>query len=311
MTLVALLSARGRCQEGPAADSLAPRQPFEARAVELTLADKSVLRLYLADELIEIETPHGTLKIPSEDVLRIEFAQRLPAEIVELLAQKLAQLRDNDPEVQKAAGAELVAMRETAYLALLGAAGSGDPELAPHAALVLARLRKAVPKEELAAMRDSDFIITPESKIAGRITHPHLKIRTTQFGELPLKLADARSLRHQSLLTEAESREEIAALPDPGNLKAYESQPGKVLAFTVSGVAVGGNVWGTDVYTTDSLLAIAAVHAGVVKVGETGVVRVKMQASPASFAGSTRNNITTSNYGRYSGAYEILKGDDE
>jgi hypothetical protein len=70
-------------------------------------------------------------------------------------------------------------------------------------------------------------------------------------------------------------------------------------------------VWGTDVYTTDSKLSMAAVHAGVVKVGETGVVHLKIIASPASFAGSTRHGITTSNYGRYSAAYQILKGAEE
>ena len=79
----------------------------------------------------------------------------------------------------------------------------------------------------------------------------------------------------------------------------------------MTGNIAGGSIWGTDVYTTDSSLAMAAVHAGVVKAGETGPVRVKILASPPSFAGSLRNGVRTSPYGVYGGAYQILKGDEE
>jgi hypothetical protein len=66
-------------------------------------------------------------------------------------------------------------------------------------------------------------------------------------------------------------------------------------------------VWGTDVYTSDSRLAIAAVHAGVLKEGETGVVRVMLMDPPPAFAGSSRHGITTSAYGQYQGAYQFVR----
>ena len=312
LVLLGLWPASAPAQDEAGDSELVRHQAFEARAVELTFADRSVLRLYLADEKIEIATPHGNLHIPAEDVLRIDFALRQPPEIVQLIAEKIAQLKDPDPNVSKAVAAELVAMREQAYLAVLEASRSGDPDLAPAAGTVLERLRKVVPKPELAAMRRTDFVVTPESKVAGQIVQPYLKIRTAQFGSLELKLADARSLRHQSLIAMPEEREEIAAATDPGNLKAFESQHGKIFAFRVTGTAAGGSVWGTDIYTTDSRLSMAAVHAGVVKVGETGIVRLKIIPSPASYAGSTRNGITTSAYGTYTAAYQILKrGADE
>ncbi|MCI0358279.1 MAG: hypothetical protein L0211_07335 [Planctomycetaceae bacterium] len=291
---------------------LVQRQPFEPRAVEVTLADRGVIRLYLADDIIEIATPHGNLRIPAEDVLRVEFAQRPSPEIGELINQKLAQLKDGDPDVQKSAGAELVAMGEPAYLPLSQAATGGDPNLAPQAAKVLERLKKSLPRSDLATIRASDFIITAEMKIAGQIVNPYLKVRTVQFGDLQLKLADARSLRHQSLIGVVEvAQVEVNAQPDPGNLTSFEAQQGKVLAFTVTGMAAGGSVWGTDVYTTDSRLAMAAVHAGLVKVGETGIVRVKVIPAPPSFAGSSRHGITTSPYGPYRAAYQFVKGGDE
>ncbi len=298
-------------EETSADAELVRHQAFEANAVEATLSDRSVLRLYLADEIIEIATPHGNLKIPAVDVMRIEFAFRPPQEISQLIDEKINQLKDGDTDVGKAAAAELIAMREQSYLALTKAAKSGDPNLAPQAEKVLERLKKVVPKADLAAMRTTDFVVTPGTKVAGQIVNPYLKIRTPQFGNLELKLADARTLRHQSLIAVTDEQADLEAAPDPGNLKAFESQQGKVFAFKVTGTAAGGSVWGTDVYTTDSKLSMAAVHAGIVKVGETGIVHLKIIASPASFAGSSRHGITTSNYGAYTAAYQILKGADE
>ena len=71
--------------------------------------------------------------------------------------------------------------------------------------------------------------------------------------------------------------------------------------------AVQGSLWGTDTYTLDSTLALAAVHAGVVRPGQNGVVKVTILAPQAAFQGSQRNGVTSSHYGNYPGAYKIVK----
>lgn len=284
--------------------------PLDPRAMEVQLADESVLKLLLADEQIEIVTPHGKLFVPTDEIRRIEFAQRLPEETVKRIGELIEQLRSAEAEAREPAAAELLELKEQAYLPLVRAAQGGDPQLAPRAAEVLRSLRRKLPRPAL-TVREDDLIETTDAKIAGRIAMPALKVRTTQFGELALKLADARSLRHQSLIATAPEREAENVLPDPGHLKAYEGRHQETFAFRVTGAVAGGSIWGTDIYTTDSMLAMAAVHAGVLKAGETGVVRLKILPSPASFAGTVRNGVATSNFGRYSGAYQILKGADE
>lgn len=284
-----------------------PRGVFEPRAVEILFTDGSNLRLHLADDVIEMASPHGKLQIPAEDVLRIEFAQRLPEETVKQIDDLINALRDPDEDMRANAGEGLLAFREKAYLPLLKASRSGDPALAPIAGEVLQELRAQVPQEQL-NVREFDVIETPDTKIAGRITMPALKLRTAQFGEVEMKLADGRSLRHQSLLAaEPQPESEQGVLPDPGNLKSYEQRIGEILSFSVTGAMAGGSIWGTDTYTTDSRLAMAAVHAGVLKEGETGVVKVKIVAGQPSYAGSARNGITSSGYGGYGGSYEIVK----
>lgn len=66
-----------------------------------------------------------------------------------------------------------------------------------------------------------------------------------------------------------------------------------------------GTVWGTDIYTGDSALASAALHAGAVEPGETKVIRVTVVAPLRQYVGSTQHNVVTHNFGPYGTAYKV------
>jgi hypothetical protein len=53
------------------------------------------------------------------------------------------------------------------------------------------------------------------------------------------------------------------------------------------------------------VLAVAAVHAGAVGIGETAVVRVTVMPPLAQYHGSVRNHVTSSDYGRFGSAYRV------
>lgn len=52
-------------------------------------------------------------------------------------------------------------------------------------------------------------------------------------------------------------------------------------------------VWGTDVYTDDTPICSAAVHAGVITQAQGGVVRLVIGDGLATYTASTRNGITS------------------
>lgn len=64
-----------------------------------------------------------------------------------------------------------------------------------------------------------------------------------------------------------------------------------------------GPLWGDSVYTLDSDLGTAAVHAGLVQVGETKRIRVWVVPPPASFAGASRNGVQSRQWGPYHAAF--------
>jgi hypothetical protein len=121
-------------------------------------------------------------------------------------------------------------------------------------------------------------------------------------GDARIKVVDLRSVRSLAI----DDGNNVAVAPDPGNLKALEKQVGKTFKFRVTGAA-NGSVWGTNIYTTDSTLATVAVHAGVLKVGQTGVVKVKIVTPPPQFEGSSKNGVTTGPWNAYPGAYQVSK----
>jgi hypothetical protein len=81
---------------------------------------------------------------------------------------------------------------------------------------------------------------------------------------------------------------------------------GKTFRFKVTG-ALDGAVFGSGVYASHSALAAAVVHAGLLKAGETAVIRVTFVAPPNAFPATVQNGITSTAFGQHGGAYTLSK----
>lgn len=107
----------------------------------------------------------------------------------------------------------------------------------------------------------------------------------------------------QATVIHADYMEE-GVLDDPDVLNAYRDAVGESFLFRVAG-RTNGIIWGTDTYTDDSPLAIAAIHAGVLAEGETGVVQATITGPQDEFIGSERNGIESRSFGYWGGSYQV------
>jgi hypothetical protein len=64
-------------------------------------------------------------------------------------------------------------------------------------------------------------------------------------------------------------------------------------------------VWGTDIYTLDSSICNAAVHAGKLQEENGGLVTIELRPGESSYKGTTRNGITTNSYGAYAHSFAV------
>jgi hypothetical protein len=96
------------------------------------------------------------------------------------------------------------------------------------------------------------------------------------------------------------------APPAPYDLRALEHEVGTKFYFLVTG-EIDGPLWGTDVYTSDSSLGKAAVHAGLLQASESAILQVTIEQPLQHYTASTRHGIASSPWDFWPGAYALAR----
>ena len=265
-------------------------------------SDGSLVRLEIFQSELTLKTTTGVVKVPIQDIQQIDLATRIPKAIQARIDACIKDLTHDDFQKREAASKTLLGYEEKAIPALNQALKSKVLEVARRARAILAKLSRTMSKDRM-KYREQDVIKTSKTKLVGTLMMDSIKVRSTLFGEHTLALSSLIRIRPGVVMAKIEPRK---VLPNPGYLTSYNTQIGKKFYFRVTG-KLGGAVWGTDIYTSDSRLATSAVHCGALKVGETGILEVTMLASPPRYTGSSRNGVSTGNWGSYTAAYSIKK----
>ena len=66
------------------------------------------------------------------------------------------------------------------------------------------------------------------------------------------------------------------------------------------------SVWGTDVYTDDSSICTAGVHAGAITVEEGGEVTIEMRPGEDSYESTEQNGIQSLPYAAWGGSFVVV-----
>jgi hypothetical protein len=185
---------------------------------------------------------------------------------------------------------------------------------APGASMNIADpIRSQLPRETLALVERFE---THSSEIQ-RVANSKIGTLRRQLIETLQPMQDAYT--RQAKLDEAVAiRDCIRVLkesglqvqPDPGNVANCGATVGSVRYFRVTG-RLEGPVWGTDVYTTDSLLASAAVHAGAIQNQQTGIVKVTILPGQPSYQGIVRNGVTSQPWQSYPMSFTVAPAAEE
>ncbi len=102
----------------------------------------------------------------------------------------------------------------------------------------------------------------------------------------------------------------------PAQLAAWEATAetvagdiGKQFTFDCpAGGTPADHLWGTDIYTTDSRICVAAVHAGIITFAGGGTVTIEIHPDVGTYTGSARNGVTSQSWGPYSGGSYTFAG---
>lgn len=92
------------------------------------------------------------------------------------------------------------------------------------------------------------------------------------------------------------------------NATSHRGQNNSRFAYSCPSNGSAGTVWGSDLYTDDSSICTAGVHAGVISFRDGGRVVIEMRPGAGSYAATTRYGVTTRAYGSWHGSYVVVKG---
>ena len=87
---------------------------------------------------------------------------------------------------------------------------------------------------------------------------------------------------------------------------ALRGQNGQRFTFLCPADGETDRAWGTDVYTDDSSVCTAALHAGTIKLADGGMVTIEIRAGQASYSGSTSNGVTTEDFAAWPGSFVVV-----
>ncbi len=286
-------------QSDPKIEVKASEPGWEAR-----LNDGKVLKLKLLEATLTLDTGLGVLKIPVGDVKRIEFGLRVNDADSKAIAAALADLIAGTTRQRESAKDALAEIGPKAIPAVVRALASAPKDAKSHLVQMRDRLHAQRPeKERDEELRDRDRVLTADGSVfLGTLGPESIRVKVGD-DEKAFRFSEWKVLAFGN--AEIEEKLEILALGN-GIYALAQSHMNKVIGIEVTG-RLNSSVWGTGSYTTDSDLATAAVHAGVLAINESGIVKIKIKPDVGGYTGSSANGVISGDWGPYQGGcYEIL-----
>lgn len=86
----------------------------------------------------------------------------------------------------------------------------------------------------------------------------------------------------------------------------HRGENGKVFEYVCPPGGGLSTIWGTDVYTDDSPICVAAVQVGLIQREAGGRVKIVIRPGQDQYRGSTRNGVTSDDYGAWEGSFAFV-----
>jgi hypothetical protein len=85
----------------------------------------------------------------------------------------------------------------------------------------------------------------------------------------------------------------------------FNGEVGQIFKFKCPEEGTEHTIYGSDIYTLDSSICTAAVHAGLISLAEGGVVTVEIRPGRQIYGSTTRNGIKSSTWGPYPQSFVV------
>ena len=102
-----------------------------------------------------------------------------------------------------------------------------------------------------------------------------------------------------------EESDEVTPITWNTSAAGFKNDVGTTYKFECPANGTASAIWGNDIYTADSSICTAAVHAGVITLEDGGTVTVEFRPGRQIYGSTVRNGITSSTFGEYSRSFVV------
>lgn len=85
----------------------------------------------------------------------------------------------------------------------------------------------------------------------------------------------------------------------------FRTDVGQTYKFQCPDNGIPEMIWGSDIYTADSSICTAAVHAGVITLEKGGVVTLEFRPGRMTYGSTVRNGITSNTFGEFAHSFVV------
>src|SRR5262249_14736677 len=152
------------------------------RTFEVRFADGSALKMTLPDEVLEVATRYGTLKVPTSEIRSIDFGRRIPAAVAKEIEAAAAKLGSDAFKDREEASATRLEIGDLAYARVRELTRHPDKEVSKRAEDIAKALREKYGEAKLNFKVD-DKVVAEKLTFSGRLESPAIKAKSAYFGE--------------------------------------------------------------------------------------------------------------------------------
>jgi uncharacterized iron-regulated membrane protein len=102
-----------------------------------------------------------------------------------------------------------------------------------------------------------------------------------------------------------EDTEDITPIAWDTTGAGFKGETGQTYTFRCPEEGTEHSIWGSDIYTYDSSICTAAIHAGKITLAKGGVVTIEFRPGRSTYGSTVRNGIKSNTYGEYPRSFVV------
>jgi hypothetical protein len=150
---------------------------------------------------------------------------------------------------------------------------------------------------------------SPASPPAAKVTKTPAAAKSPPSAESSAEIDESESSakidESESTPSDKEDTEDITPIAWDTTAAGFKGEAGQTYTFRCPEEGTEQGVYGSDIYTQDSSICTAAVHAGIITLAQGGVVTIEYRPGRATYGSTVRNGIKSRTWGEYPRSFVV------